>query len=105
MIGVTIDGRNYMDGGLSDSIPLKFMQEMGYRKNVVVLTQPQRFRKSNSHLYWPLRLAVRKYHEVARLMRVRHTMYNSQLDYVARQVSLGKRLRNTARRETAHRQA
>lgn len=86
---VTIDGKDYMDGGLSDSIPLKFMQEMGYRKNVVVLTQPQRFRKTKSHLYWPLRLAVRKYPEVARLMRVRHTMYNSQLDYVARQVGLG----------------
>ena len=35
---VTIDGRGYLDGGISDSVPLRTFERMGYEKNVVVLT-------------------------------------------------------------------
>jgi predicted patatin/cPLA2 family phospholipase len=38
---VKIGDRHYLDGGMSDSIPLEFMQKIGYGKNVVILTQPE----------------------------------------------------------------
>ena len=37
---VKIDGKYYLDGGMSDSIPIEFMIVGGCEKNVVVLTQP-----------------------------------------------------------------
>ena len=38
---VEIKGKKLLDGGISDSIPLKFFQRQGYERNIVVLTQPE----------------------------------------------------------------
>ena len=82
---VEIDGHYYLDGGITDSIPLKFLEGRGYGKNVVVLTQPKDYKKKKAQLYLLLRLWHRKFPKVAQLMRVRHKMYNAQLDYIAEQ--------------------
>ncbi len=42
---VNIDGKKYLDGAVADSIPIKKALEMGYKKIVVVLTQPKGFVK------------------------------------------------------------
>ena len=42
---VEIDGKKLLDGGMADSIPLKFFESIGYDRNVVVLTQPADYRK------------------------------------------------------------
>lgn len=76
------DGREMLDGGISDSIPLKYFYERGYDKCVVVLTQPRSYFKKPA----PRRLfnfALRRYPAVAKAMAVRHEMYNAQLKYVA----------------------
>ena len=39
------DGRRMLDGGISDSIPLKYFQSRGYDRCVVILTQPRDFFK------------------------------------------------------------
>ena len=87
---VEIDGHYYLDGGITDSIPLKFLEGRGYGKNVVVLTQPKDYKKKKAQLYLLLRLWHRKFPKVAQLMRVRHKMYNAQLDYIAEQERSGK---------------
>ena len=38
---VELDGEGYLDGGISDSIPLKYFESIGYKKNLVILTQPK----------------------------------------------------------------
>ena len=45
---VEVDGKKLLDGGATDSIPIHKFQEMGYTKNIVVLTQckPQRKKQS-----------------------------------------------------------
>ena len=86
---VEIDGHMYLDGGIMDSIPLEFMQHKGYQRNVVIMTQPLGYRKKANHLYWPLRLMLRKYPKVATMMRDRHIMYNHELDYVTAQQAAG----------------
>lgn len=79
---VEIDGHKYLDGGISDSIPLEFMHQQGYRRNVVILTQPTIYRKTQAHVGLPLRLFLHDYPKVREMMSVRHQMYNAELDYI-----------------------
>ena len=71
---VEIDGMTLLDGGVSDSIPLKFMRELGYEKNVVVLTRPRSYmKKPESRIM--LNAINRKYPVIAQVMARRHTKY------------------------------
>ena len=45
---VRIDGRSYLDGGIADAIPLRFLTDRGFDRNVVVLTQPRGYEKKKS---------------------------------------------------------
>lgn len=79
-----------LDGGISDSIPLKKFQELGYKKNVVVLTQPEGFVKPKNPLLWLMRIALRKYPNVVKAMADRHNRYNETLRYIAEQEKAGE---------------
>ena len=46
---VELEGQLYLDGGLSDSIPLKKCQEDGYERIIVVETRPKGYRKSKTN--------------------------------------------------------
>lgn len=85
------DGRLMLDGGISDSIPLKYFQSICYDRNVVVLTQPLGYRKTPAPA-WLFRLLLRRYPAVAEAMVCRHEMYNAQLDYLGQQVDAGSTL-------------
>lgn len=86
---VKVDGdRRMLDGGISDSIPLRYFQSIGYSRNIVVLTQPRDYRKSPAP-QWLFRLLMPYAPEIAKAMGRRHIMYNSQLDYINAQESLG----------------
>lgn len=86
---VKVGGRVLLDGGISDSIPLKHFQSMGFDRNVVVLTRPRSYRKEPTKL-WPYRLLMRRYPAITQAMARRHEMYNSQLDYVEREEQAGR---------------
>lgn len=85
------DGRQMLDGGISDSIPLKYFQEQGFERNVVVLTQPRSYRKLPAKK-WLFRLLMPYAPAIAEAMGRRHLMYNTQLDYIAEQEALGNTL-------------
>lgn len=80
---VTVGGRRLLDGGVSDSIPLRFFQQEGYGRNVVVLTQPAGYVKRQNNLLPLIRLALRRYPAFIDAMRRRPEMYNGQLRFVA----------------------
>jgi predicted patatin/cPLA2 family phospholipase len=61
---VKIDGYTLLDGGMTDSIPLKFSESLGYDHNVVILTQPRNFVKKPNKLIPLMRIALRKYPEL-----------------------------------------
>lgn len=86
---VKVGGHVLLDGGISDSIPLKHFQDMGFDRNVVVLTRPRSYRKEPTKL-WPYRLLMRRYPAITQAMARRHEMYNSQLDYVEREEQAGR---------------
>ena len=79
---VRIDGYELLDGGISDSIPLKFFQSAGYEKNVVILTQPAGYVKKKNRWLPILRIALRKYPMAVRALARRHIRYNRQVAYV-----------------------
>lgn len=89
---VCIDGKVMLDGGITDSIPLKKFQELGYERNVVVLTQPLGYFKKPFKPIWVFKTFCRKYPQVAECMRRRHLMYNAQLEYLMEQEKLGNTL-------------
>lgn len=75
---VDFEGLKLLDGGTADSIPLKFMQDKGYEKNVVILTQPAGYRKtseSNPIFNW----VYRRYPAYVESMRTRHERYNAEV--------------------------
>lgn len=80
---VRIGGYELLDGGVSDSIPLKFAESRGCRKNVVILTQPEGFVKEKNPLMPLMRLQLRKYPEFLRTAEKRHENYNAETAYAA----------------------
>jgi len=89
---VCVDGLELLDGGLSDSIPLKYMQERGYARNVVVLTQPLGYRKPAARNLWAMRWSTRHYPVVLDCLRRRPEVYNAQLDYALAEGKKGNTL-------------
>ena len=79
---VEVGGKKMLDGGVSDSIPLKFWQSLGYEKNIVVLTQPYSYRKKKNSLMPFIKVALHKYPKLVDAMARRHEMYNETLDYI-----------------------
>ena len=79
---VEIGDRKFLDGGISDSIPLRFMESAGYERNIVILTQPRGYRKKQTRSLRLLKSAMRKYPAVIKAVAERHHMYNSELRYV-----------------------
>lgn len=87
---VEIDGGVYLDGGISDSIPLKFMEEKGYDKILVIETQPKDYVKGKQK-YMPLvRLMLRKYPGMIKAMEDRYLMYNEEKRYIREKEEKGE---------------
>ncbi len=82
---VKVGGRTMLDGGMSDSIPLEFMVNKGFEKNVVILTQPRDFTKEKASAMGLMRFSLRKYPNMIKCIENRHEMYNKQREYVFEQ--------------------
>lgn len=79
---VELDGKKYLDGGCADSIPVDAARDMGYARNVVVLTRDAAYRKS-PEMTGLAKLLYRRYPAFIRTMENRHTMYNAQVERIA----------------------
>ena len=79
---VEIGGSKLLDGGVTDSIPLRFFQQQGYERNLVILTQPADYQKRHNRLMPILRLWLHRYPKMIEALDKRHEMYNRQLEYV-----------------------
>ena len=86
---VEINGQKLLDGGIADSIPLKFMQSKGYARSIVVLTQPLGYEKKQNRFLPLMKIVYRKYPEFIDAVSRRNEMYNEQLRYVAEQEEKG----------------
>ena len=81
---IKINGKKYLDGGISDSIPVMKCKELGYDKIIVVLTQPLNYRKeknSDKKMKF-VKLKYRKYPNLIKTMENRHNDYNEIIDKI-----------------------
>ena len=76
---VRIGDGGYLDGALSDSIPLEFMEKRGYERNVVILTQPRGYVKKPVRLLPLLNAIYRKYPKMLEALEKRHLVYNAEV--------------------------
>ena len=89
---VELEGMKVLDGGVADSIPLEYFENIGYEKNLVILTQPDGYIKEHNKLMPLMRVALRKYPNMIEALNKRHIMYNQQLVYVYQAESTGRAL-------------
>ena len=79
---VKIDDYKLLDGGITDSIPYRIMEENGYNRNVIVLTQDFNFIKKQTSLLPIIKIILRKYPKLVEAMAKRHIMYNKQIEEI-----------------------
>ena len=87
---VAIGDYEMLDGGIADSIPLRYFESEGFKRNIVILTQPKGFRKKLTKLMPVFKATMRKYPAIIEGMSKRHLMYNRELDYITQQQMAGK---------------
>lgn len=68
-----------LDGGIGDSIPFAGMEQRGFRKQVVILTQPEGFIKKPNSMIPLFKLIYRKYPEFVKAAADRHIRYNQSI--------------------------
>ncbi len=87
---VAIGDYEMLDGGIADSIPLRYFESEGFKRNIVILTQPKGFKKKLTKLMPVFKATMRKYPAIIEGMSKRHLMYNRELDYISQQQMAGK---------------
>lgn len=78
---VEINGKKYLDGGSTDSIPVDAFRNMGYEKNVVVLTRDITYRKKPEFRLLA-KLKYRNFPAFAKVQAERYLHYNRQVERV-----------------------
>ena len=76
---VEAGGHRMLDGGIVDPVPYRYMEGLGYDRNVYILTQPNGFHKEKSAALPLMRIALRKTPKIVEAMEVRHEVYNRQM--------------------------
>ncbi|MGT2683547.1 patatin-like phospholipase family protein [Streptococcus porci] len=78
---VTYQDKHYLDGGLSDSIPVTFAQGSDFDKLIVILTQSLDYRKkpSSGKLY---KLLYKKYPDFVAVASKRYQHYNERVEKI-----------------------
>lgn len=75
---VEYQGRNYLDGGTTDSIPFRHALEDGCDRVIVILTQDRAYKKGPSSMRPVYHTMLRNAPQMIRALDRRHEMYNRQ---------------------------
>lgn len=86
---VEVDGRFYLDGGISDGIPIMHSLKSGNRKNVVILTKEVGFRRKAPEMMGLIKMRYHKYPHIIHDMAIRHTRYNRTMDFLEKEEKRG----------------
>ncbi len=84
---VKINNKKYLDGGISDSIPIEKMKSLGYDKIIVILTRPldYRKRKSSTKKEKMVKIKYKKYPNLINTMLNRYKEYNDTVDIIKKE--------------------
>lgn len=78
---VEIDGKKYLDGGVTDAIPVDKCKELGYDKIIVVLTRVKEYRKKKSSDFLA-KLVYGKYPKLIEAMNRKYQVYNDTIERI-----------------------
>ncbi len=87
---VKIGGKNYLDGGIADSIPVNYAIKDGNARVVVVLTRDLNYRKKLNNLMPVIRIKYKKYPKLINAIENRHKVYNKTIAYIRKLEEDGK---------------
>jgi len=79
---VVVDGHLLLDGGITDSVPFQHMENLGYDRNVIILTQPKGYKKKKASFMGIYKFVLRKYPNLVKAIENRHNMYNKQMEEI-----------------------
>ena len=81
---VKLEGKKYLDGGISDSIPIRKCETLGYDKIIVILTQPLDYRKKplSSKKEKLVNKKFKKFPKLIEAMLNRYNVYNETIEYI-----------------------
>ncbi len=81
---IKIDNNKYLDGGLSDAIPVDFMRSKDFDKIIVVLTQPKKYRKKQvaEKKYKMMKRKYRRYPKLLEALDNWPINYNKEVERV-----------------------
>ena len=78
---VELENGRYLDGGISDSIPIEKCIELGYDKVIVILTRPIDYRKKKTNTIIT-KLIYRKYPNLINSINTRFQNYNNSVEKI-----------------------
>lgn len=84
-----VDGVPMLDGGIVDSIPVRYAISQGYEKLVVILTRNKGYRKPSSKMR-AAKVFYRKYPNLQKALSERNAVYNQTMDMIERLEDEGK---------------
>ena len=73
---VTVGDRKYLDGGCTDSVPVDAFIDMGFERNVLILTRPATHVRQKEHGLMA-KIRYRKYPEFLKALFSHHDRYNA----------------------------
>lgn len=79
---VEVDNYKLVDGGVSDSIPIEYAINNGYKKNIVVLTRDENYIKGKVKFSKLIKRKYKKFPKLVDAIENRHLNYNKSLDLV-----------------------
>ena len=81
---IKINEKKYLDGGISDSIPIDKCKSLGFEKIIVVLTQPLEYRKKplNKQKETSVKFRFKKYPNLIKTMFNRYKNYNNTIEKI-----------------------
>ena len=79
---VKYDGRELMDGGVSNPLLIEPLLERGLTKNVIILTRNFGYKKQATQLNWLYKRLFKDKHALRKLLKYRHRAYNSTMEMI-----------------------
>ena len=87
---VKIGHYGLLDGGVADSIPVRFFESIGYKCNLIILTQPKGYVKKKNKFLPAIRARYFRYPAFVEAVADRHERYNETLSYISMLEQAGK---------------
>ena len=84
-----VDGIPMLDGGIADSIPVRYVLEQGYDNPVVILTRNKGYRKKENKMR-VAKTMYRKYPNLQQALSRRNAVYNQTMDLIEKMEDEGK---------------